>query len=248
MADSFSDKSGGAGDQPTGGHRLLSVVVPVYNERNNIGEVVRRMRAATLPIDLEIVIVDDGSTDGTDKVLAAVEDSTVRVVRHESNRGKGAAVRTGIAAARGDLVLIQDADLRYDPSDWPALLHPILSGRAVAVCGSRYRGERATVPLVPYLTDRFLSIAASMLFNTTVSDVKTCFKLFDRTLIDSITLESDGFNIDLEIIAKLLRTGTKIHEVPVSYFGRGDDEIRRITRREQLEGLGTLLRYRFSHG
>jgi glycosyltransferase involved in cell wall biosynthesis len=118
-------------------YRLLSVIVPVYNERNTVGEIIRRMRLVDLPIDREIIVVDDGSSDGTDKILAALQDSTIRVVSHETNRGKGAAVRTGISLARGDVVLIQDADLEYDPQQWPRLLAPLLEGRAKVVYGSR---------------------------------------------------------------------------------------------------------------
>jgi glycosyltransferase involved in cell wall biosynthesis len=227
-------------------YKLLSVIVPVYNERNTVTEILRRMRQVDLPIDKEIVVVDDGSTDGTDRVLAAQEDSTVKVVTHPTNRGKGAAVRTGLEASRGDAVLIQDADLEYDPGDWPTLLNPMLKGRAKVVYGSRYRGERETVSMLHYVADRSLSIAASLLYNSTISDIQTCFKLFDRDVIDSITIESDGFELEPEITAKLLRSGQKIWEVPVSFAGRNQAEGRKFTWKDQLSALRTLVRLRFT--
>lgn len=226
-------------------YRLLSVVVPVYNERNTVGEIIRRMRLVELPIDLEIVVVDDGSVDGTDKVLAAIEDSTVRVVRHAANRGKGAAVRTGIEAARGDLVLVQDADLEYDPQEWPRLLAPILQGRTKVVYGSRYIGERETTTIVRWLGDRSLALLTTLLFNATVSDIETGYKLIDRGLLESLNLEADGFDFEPEITAKLLRRHERIYEVPITYAGRASQEGRKFTWRDGVKAGSTLLRLRF---
>jgi glycosyltransferase involved in cell wall biosynthesis len=203
------------------------------------------MRHVELPIDLEIIVVDDGSADGTDRVLAAIEDSTVRVVRHPVNRGKGAAVRTGIAAARGDLVLVQDADLEYDPQDWPRLLAPILQGRTRVVYGSRYIGERETTTIVRWLGDRSLALLTTLLFNATVSDIETGYKVIDRALLESLHLESEGFDFEPEITAKLLRRHERIYEVPITYAGRAFQEGRKFTWRDGIKAGRTLLRLRF---
>src|SRR3954469_4728855 len=227
-------------------YKLLSVIVPVYNERNTVNEILRRMRRVELPIDLEVIVVDDGSSDGTDRVLAALEDSTVRVLTHRTNQGKGAAVRTGLKAARGDLILIQDADLEYDPSDWNRLLQPALNGRAKVVYGSRYIGEREAVSLRRWMADRGLSALASVLYNTAISDMQTCFKLVDRDVLDSISLSSEHFDLEPEITAKLLRSGHRIYEVPVSFSGRRQSEGRKYAWRDGMQAAWTLLRLRFS--
>ncbi len=225
-------------------YRLLSVIVPVYNERNTVGEIIRRMRLVELDIDREIIVVDDGSADGTDKILAALADSTIRVATHETNRGKGAAVRTGISLARGDVVLIQDADLEYDPQQWPRLLAPLLEGRAQVVYGSRYLGEREATSLSRWAGDRSLSLLTALLFNTTLTDVETGYKVVDRKILDSLHLTSERFDFEPEITAKLLRRHHRIYEVPVSYSGRAGDDGRKFTWRDGLAAAGTLIRLR----
>jgi len=225
--------------------RKLSVIVPVYDERNTVVEIVRRMRAVELPVDLEIVIVDDGSTDGTRDVLRQLADSTVRVIVHEVNRGKGAAIRSGLAQVTGDLVLIQDADLEYDPEDWPKLLGPILRGKARVVYGSRFTGERRNMLFLHWVGNRFLSLVTNVLYNTTLSDMETCYKLFDRSLLDTITLRAQRFEFEPEVTAKLLRRGIRIYEVPISYTGREFDEGKKITWRDGFIALWTLVKYRF---
>jgi glycosyltransferase involved in cell wall biosynthesis len=229
-------------------YRLLSVIVPVYNERATVIEILRRMRAVELPLELEIVVVDDGSTDGTDKALRAVEDSTVRVLHHGTNRGKGAAIRTGLGVVRGDLVLIQDADLEYDPEDWPKLLAPILRGRANVVYGSRFTGERKNMLVWHWIGNRLLSGVTNVLYNTTLSDMETCYKLFDRRVLEGITIRSDRFEFEPEITAKVLRRGHRIYEVPISYTGREFDEGKKITWKDGVGALKTLVKYRFVRG
>jgi len=224
----------------------LSVIVPVYDERNTVVEIVRRMRTVELPVDLEIVIVDDGSTDGTRDVLGQLADSTVRVVNHDVNRGKGAAIRTGLAHVTGDLVLVQDADLEYDPEDWPKLLVPILRGKAQVVYGSRFTGERRNMLFLHWVGNRFLSLVTNVLYNTTLSDMETCYKLFDRALLDSITLRAQRFEFEPEVTAKMLRRGIRIYEVPISYTGREFDEGKKITWRDGFIALWTLVKYRFT--
>ena len=234
-------------DAPPAKLRKLSVVVPVFNERNTLVEILRRMRVVELPdgIEREIIVVDDGSSDGTRDVLNQVGDSTVRVVMHEANLGKGAALRTGFAHATGDYVLVQDADLEYDPEDWPKLLNPVLRGRARVVYGSRFTGERRNMLLLHWLGNRFLSMTTNVLFNTTLSDMETCYKLFDRDLVDDMKLQSNRFDIEAEITAKVLKRGIRIYEVPISYSGREFDEGKKITWRDGFAALWTLLKYRF---
>ncbi|MHB8671411.1 MAG: glycosyltransferase family 2 protein [Acidimicrobiales bacterium] len=226
-------------------YRTLSVVVPVFNERTTVVEILRRMRAVELPLDLEVIVVDDGSSDGTEKVLSALEDSTVRVVSHRDNQGKGAAIRTGLLHARGELVLIQDADLEYDPEDWPRLLAPVLRGKAQVVYGSRFTGERKNMLFAHWVGNRFLSLVTNVLYNTTLSDMETCYKLFDRRVLEGITLRADRFDFEPEITAKVLRRGYRIYEVPISYAGRELDEGKKITWKDGFAALVTLVRYRF---
>ena len=229
--------------------RKLSVIVPVYNERNTVVEVVRRMRAVELPdgIEREIIVIDDGSTDGTRDVLRQLGDSTVRILVHEGNRGKGAAVRTGLALATGDYVLIQDADLEYDPDDWPRLIAPVTRGRARVVYGSRFTGERRNMLLLHWIGNRLLSLVTNVLFNSTLSDMETGYKLIDRKLMNDLDLRSDHFDIEPEITAKILKRGIRIYEVPISYMGREFDEGKKITWRDGFAALWTLVKFRLGN-
>ncbi len=226
-------------------YHLLSVVVPVFNERNTVAEIIRRMRAVELPVLVEFVVVDDGSSDGSDKVLAALADSTVRVIHHPQNRGKGAAVRTGIEAARGDLILIQDADLEYDPDDWPSLLAPVLKGKAHVVYGSRFTGERKNMLPSHWIGNRLLTLVTNLLYKSTLSDMETCYKLFDRRVLEGVTIESNRFEFEPEITAKVLLKGERIYEVPISYAGREMAEGKKITWRDGFGAMRTLVRFRF---
>jgi glycosyltransferase involved in cell wall biosynthesis len=225
----------------------LSVVVPVFNERNTLVEILRRMRAVEMPegIEKEIIVIDDGSDDGTRDVLKQLGDSTVRVVMHEVNKGKGAAVRTGLRHATGEYVLVQDADLEYDPDDWPRLLAPVLRGRARVVYGSRFTGERRNMLFLHWIGNRFLSLTTNVLYNTTLSDMETCYKLVDRRLLEDMSLRANAFDIEPEITAKILKRGIRIYEVPISYAGREFEEGKKITWRDGFAALWTLVKYRF---
>ena len=225
-------------------YRTLSVIVPVFNERTTVAEIVRRMRRVDLPLDLEIIMVNDASWDGTADILKALEDSTVQVLHHDANAGKGAAVRTGLAHARGDLVLIQDADLEYDPDDWPRLINPVLKGKAQVVYGSRFTGEHRNMLFTHWMGNRFLSLMTNVLYNTTLSDMETCYKLFDRKALEGIDIRSDGFDFEPEITAKVLRKGYRIYEVPISYAGREYEEGKKITWKDGYRAVLALLRYR----
>jgi glycosyltransferase involved in cell wall biosynthesis len=186
------------------------VIIPVYNERATVAEIIRRVRAVDVPLTLQVIVVDDGSTDGSDKVLGALEDSTVRVITHAKNQGKGAAMRTGIAAATGDLLLIQDADLEYDPDDWMRLLDPILKGKASVVYGSRFTGERKNMLPLHWFANRILSFTTNLLYSSTLSDMETGYKLFDAEVLKGMTIVSNGFEFEPEITAKVLRRGFRI--------------------------------------
>ncbi len=222
----------------------LTVIMPVFNERATVAEIIRRMRAVELPVVLQVIVVDDGSSDGSDKVLKALEDSTVRVMTHAQNQGKGAAIRTALTAARGDLILIQDADLEYDPDDWPRLLDPILKGKARVVYGSRFTGERKNMLPLHWFGNRFLSLLTNILYSSTLSDMETCYKLFDAQVLEGMPIVSNRFEFEPEITAKVLRRGHRIYEVPISYAGREVHEGKKITWRDGFSALVALVRFR----
>lgn len=223
----------------------LSVIIPCYNEQTTIEEIVRRVQATGLAH--ELVVVDDGSTDCTREILARLDGRDgVNVVMHERNQGKGAAVRTGLQNATGEVMLIQDADLEYDPRDYPALLKPIEEGRATAVYGSRFLGgPRRTMFFWHMLGNRFLTLVTNVLFNTILSDMETCYKVFTADIAAQLDLRSPGWGFDPEITAKILRQGVRIYEVPISYAGREFQEGKKISWRDGLTVLWTLVKYRF---
>lgn len=224
----------------------LSIIIPVYNERNTIQELMRRVRSVDLgDISKELVVVDDGSTDGTIDILKLEEDSTTRVLRHDVNRGKGAAIRTALPYTSGDMVIIQDADLEYDPEDYKVLLAPILRKRAVVVYGSRFTGEHRDMLFWHMLGNKFLSLITNILYNTTLSDMETCYKLFTREALEGIEIKANRFDFEPEITAKILKRKVRIYEVPISYAGREYSEGKKITWRDGLTALWTLVKYRF---
>jgi len=233
----------------SGGGPLVSVLVAAYNEVETVESVVRRV--AELPFRSEIVVVDDGSVDGTRALLEGLERAGevegLRVLAHDRNRGKGAAVRTAIDASRGDIVVIQDADLEYDPRDLPRVLGPILEGHADVVFGTRLRGgqpQRAHL-FWHYAGNRFLSLLTNVLFNTTISDMEVGYKAFRGDLVRSLHLVSDDFAIEPELAAKILRQpGVRLYEVPISYFGRTYEEGKKITWRDGIGAVRALIRFR----
>jgi len=239
----------------------LSVIIPAYNEIETISEIIARVRAVKLEIDIwegeaheervrlerEIVVVDDGSTDGTREFLNPLrDDADVRVLLHEHNQGKGAAVRTGLEHATGDLLLIQDADLEYDPRDYPKLLQPILEGRTQVVYGSRFRGGPSKAMFFWHMVgNRLLTFVTNVLYNTILTDMETCYKVFTREVGQQLRLKAKGWGFDPEITAQILRRGYRIYEVPISYTGREFEEGKKISWRDGFTVLWTLLKYRF---
>jgi glycosyltransferase involved in cell wall biosynthesis len=223
----------------------LSIVIPVYNEQSTVSQIVARCRA--LPLDKEIVVVDDGSSDGTRDILKKEEGvGGVRVILHEKNRGKGAAVRTGIEAATGDILVIQDADLEYMPEEFPALVQPIAEGWADVVYGSRFLGTHRVFKVVHFMGNKFLTYVTNILYDTMLSDMETCYKAFRTEIIKSIKLKSDRFNFEPEITAKIFKKKKlRVYEMPISYHGRDYDEGKKITWFDGIPALWALIKYRF---
>jgi glycosyltransferase involved in cell wall biosynthesis len=226
--------------------KVLSVLIPVFNEKATLLELLRRVEAVELPVDKQIVLVDDGSTDGTRELLAGL-GSRAKVILHERNRGKGAAVRTALEAATGDWAIIQDADLEYDPADYPGLLAPLLDGRADAVYGSRFLGGPHRVLLFwHYVGNFFFTLLTNALYNINLTDMGTCYKAFETAKIKAVPLESERFGIEAEITAKICKRRFRLYEVPISYSGRTYAEGKKITWRDGFSYLWCLLRYRLA--
>jgi glycosyltransferase involved in cell wall biosynthesis len=230
--------------------RTLSIVVPAYNERPTVEQLLRRVAEAPLPEGMgrEVVVVDDGSTDGTRELLrelaAAGRPLPFRLIEQPQNRGKGAAIRAGFAAATGDVLVVQDADLEYDPRDYPRLLQPILDGEADVVFGSRFLGGPHRVLFFwHYLGNRFLTTLSNMLTDLNLSDMETCYKVFRREMLEGVELRSDRFGIEPELTAKVARRGARIYEVPISYRGRTYAEGKKIGWKDGFAAIWAILRY-----
>lgn len=223
----------------------LSIVIPVYNEKATLAEIVRRVQA--IGAAHEIILVDDGSTDGTREILPTFDGhDAVRVILHERNHGKGAAVRTGVAAATGDVILIQDADLEYDPRDIPALLQPIEEGRSTVVYGSRFLGgPRKATMFWHMIANLVLTLLTNVLYDSILSDMETGYKVFTSEVIKSLRLRAKRFDFEPEVTAKVLKHRHRIYEVPISFNPREYSEGKKIGLRDAIEAVWTLLKYRF---
>jgi glycosyltransferase involved in cell wall biosynthesis len=223
----------------------ISIVIPCYNEKNTIKQIVEAVRAAPIE-NKEIIVVDDYSQDGTQAVLKdKISDMVDRIIYHPVNRGKGAALRSGFAAATGDIILVQDADLEYSPKDYPALLEPIISGSADAVLGSRFMGGRPHRVLFFWhmAGNKFLTLLSNMFTNLNLTDMETGYKAFKASLIKSIQIEEDRFGVEPEIIAKLARKGCRIYEVGISYSGRTYAEGKKINWKDGVYALYAIIKY-----
>lgn len=224
----------------------LSIIIPVYNESKTVSTIIEKVKSVDLgEIKKEIIAIDDFSTDGTKSILEKVDG--IKVLRHDKNRGKGSAIRTGIEHATGDVIIIQDADLEYDPEEFPVVLKPILEDSAEVVYGSRFLQKTNHKPryLVNYLGLKFLAFLVSALYGQKVTDVETCYKAFKSDVIKGINLKAERFDFEPEVTAKLIKKGHSIVEVPVSYRGRSYEDGKKIRWRDGINAIYCLVKYRF---
>ncbi|MDP6460678.1 MAG: glycosyltransferase family 2 protein [Gemmatimonadota bacterium] len=224
--------------------KVLTVIIPVLNEEKTLEEIVQRVQDAPLPMEKEILIVNDGSTDGTRAILDRLEGGNVRVFHHTVNQGKGAGIRTAQPHVTGDLVVIQDADLEYYPEEYGLLAQPILDGRADVSYGTRFLGTHRVFLYWHYLGNRFLTFMTNILYNTMLSDMETCFKMCRSGIFRSMTIRTNRFGFEPEFTAKVFKAGHRVYEVPISYNGRGYEEGKKITWRDGVSALYFLIKFR----
>jgi glycosyltransferase involved in cell wall biosynthesis len=231
--------------------KTLSILIPVYNEFKTIIPVLEMVaKAPAAGLEKELIVVDDGSTDGTRDVLRALDGSkyNAKIYFHEKNQGKGAALRTAQGYATGEIIIIQDADMEYSPDEYPELLKPILDGRADVVYGSRLTGGKVSRAF--YFThlvgNKFLSLLTNILYNSTLTDMETCYKVFRAEIFKRVTIKSNRFEFEPEITAKVLKQGVRFYELPISYYGRDYSEGKKITWKDGFHAIWALVKYRFS--
>ncbi len=221
----------------------LSVIMPVFNEEKTVLGAAKRCLARQECY--ELIIIDDCSTDTTRKKIKKINDKRVKIIFHEYNQGKGAAIKTGLKKVTGDYVIVNDADLEYDPDDWPKLIHPISDNKATVVYGSRFTGEHRNMFFWNWVANHFLSLLMDMLYDTTLSDMETCYKLIPTDLLRSLNLRANRFDFEPEVTSKILKRGIRIYEVPISYAGREYSEGKKINWTDGLHALWTILKFRF---
>lgn len=229
------------------GHKL-SIVVPIYNEIDTLEEILRQVKDVDVGIEKEIILVDDFSTDGTWQILKKIkasDDESIRIFRHELNRGKGAALRTGFHHVTGDITLIQDADLEYNPQDYPRLIQPILARKADVVYGSRFTGGRQKALLLSYTANKFLTFLSNLFTRLNLTDMETCYKVIKTSILRDILLRCDRFGFDPEITAKLAKRGHRVLEVPITYRGRDYNAGKKISWKDGVAALIHIIRFRF---
>jgi glycosyltransferase involved in cell wall biosynthesis len=220
----------------------ISIVIPVYNEEKTVQEMISKV--SQIPFEKEILVIDDGSTDKTPEVLRSLQGNSLILLRHEQNKGKGAALRTGFSKVTGDIILIQDADLEYNPEDYPALLQPILEGKADVVYGSRFLGGPHRVLFFwHYAGNRFLTLLSNILSNLNLSDMETGYKVFKKEVLNQIKLKSNRFGFEPEFTIKIAKKKMRVYEVPISYYGRDYSEGKKITWKDGFAAIYALFRF-----